>query len=315
MKSLETKTTERHYTLTNLLYLMDRLRHPDTGCPWDLQQTFQSIVPHTLEEAYEVADAIENKDYGHLKEELGDLLFQVVFYSQLAKEDTLYDFEDVIDELVKKLIRRHPHVFPDGQLESSRTPEMNDALSIKSVKSNWEAIKKAEKLSTEKIGETQSSSVLDDIPLNYPGLSRAEKLQSRAASIGFDWPDKEPVFAQLVSEVDELREELKGELKEELKFEKEMESKSQSSGEKKLESLHDRIADELGDVMFSTVNLARHYGLDAEQVMRKANQKFENRFRIVERCIHESGNPPESFNLDELEAFWVQAKSELKGSS
>ena len=301
------KTTERQYALTDLLYLMDRLRHPDTGCPWDLQQTFQSIAPHTLEEAYEVVDAIETQEYSHLKEELGDLLFQVVFYSQLAKEENLYSFDDVVDELVTKLIRRHPHVFPDGQLETSRTPETNGTLSIKNVKTNWESIKKSEKKSTKTDQKTKRSSVLDDIPLNSPGLSRAKKLQSRAASIGFDWPDKEPVFAQLLSEVDELRDELN--------LEKELNSEDQPAANEKLESLNERIADELGDVMFSTVNLARHYGLDAEQVMRKANQKFENRFRIVERCMHESGNPPESFNLDELEAFWVKAKSELKGSS
>ena len=308
------KTTERQYALTDLLYLMDRLRHPDTGCPWDLQQTFQSIVPHTLEEAYEVADAIEKHEYGHLKEELGDLLFQVVFYSRLAKEENLYSFDDVIDELVKKLIRRHPHVFPDGLLESSFTPETEGTPSIENVKKNWEVIKKAEKTSAKLNPETKRSSVLDDIPLYYPGLSRAEKLQSRAASIGFDWPDKEPVFAQLVSEVDELREELKLEKVLELNSNAQS-AEAQSSGEAKLESLNDRIADELGDVMFSTVNLARHYGLDAEQVMRKANQKFENRFRIVERCIDDSGNPPESFDLDELESFWLKAKSELKDSS
>jgi len=265
---------------------MDRLRHPDTGCPWDLQQTFQTIVPCTLEEAYEVADAIEKQDYGHLKEELGDLLFQVVFYSRLTKEKNLYDFDEVIDELVKKLIRRHPHVFPDGQLESSRIPEAENTLSITRVKENWQAIKKSEKKNT----KTSGSSVLDDIPLNYPGLSRAEKLQTRAASTGFDWQDKAPVFAQLVSEVKELEEVLDSEL-------------------------NDRIADELGDVMFSAVNLARHCGLDAEQVMRNANDKFENRFRIVERCIFESGNPPESFNLDDLEAFWVLAKSELNDAN
>lgn len=283
---MNTKITERHYVLADLLYLMDRLRHPVTGCPWDLQQTFQTIVPHTLEEAYEVADAIEKQEYDHLKEELGDLLFQVVFYSRLAKEKNFYDFDEVIDELVKKLIRRHPHVFPDGQLESSRIPEAENTLSITRVKENWQTIKKSEKKNTKTLG----SSVLDDIPLNYPGLSRAEKLQTRAASTGFDWQNKAPVFAQLVSEVKELEEVLDSEL-------------------------NDRIADELGDVMFSTVNLARHCGLDAEQVMRKANEKFENRFRIVERCIFESGNPPESFNLDDLEAFWVLAKSELNDAN
>lgn len=290
---------EKQYALTDLLYLMERLRHPESGCPWDLQQDFQSIVPHTLEEAYEVADAIEKKDYQHLKEELGDLLFQVVFYTELSKEQNLYQFDDVVDQLVKKLLRRHPHVFPGGQLEVSRVIETETPITVDAVKQNWEVIKQAEKAGLQKKAESQTSSVFDGMPLAFPGLSRAEKLQRRAANLGFDWPDKAPVFAQLVAEVAELQEVLD---------QVAAQGKEQND---EVEKLNDRVADELGDVLFSSVNLARHYGLDAEQVMRKANDKFERRFRKVEQFIHDSGKSPEGFSLDEFEDFWNQAKIEL----
>ncbi len=286
---------EKQYALKDLLYLMERLRHPESGCPWDLQQDFQSIVPHTLEEAYEVADAIEKRDYQHLKEELGDLLFQVVFYTQLSKEQNLYQFDEVVDQLVKKLLRRHPHVFPDGQLEASRAIEAEIPITVAAVKQNWEEIKKAEKVAQQKNIEAQKASVFDGLPLAFPGLSRAEKLQRRAAGLGFDWPDKAPVFAQLVAEVAELQEVL-------------AQGAAQNDA---VEKFNDRVADELGDVLFSSVNLARHYGLNAEQVMRKANDKFEQRFRLVEQFIHDSGKAAETFSLAELETFWRQAKAEL----
>lgn len=301
---------EKQYQLPDLLYLMACLRHPESGCPWDLEQTFQSIVPHTLEEAYEVADAIEKQDYQHLKEELGDLLLQVVFYTQLAKEQNLYEFEDVVDQLVKKLLRRHPHVFPDGQLESFMGADAGKQITSETVKQNWEAIKQVEKNLTQTTQDdalVSSKSVFDGLPLGFPGLSRAAKLQRKAASLGFDWPEKSPVFAQLLAEIAELEEVLQQQAK--------LEANDLANNIKTTaETLHDRVVDELGDVMFSAVNLARHYGLDAEQVMRQANNKFERRFRKVEQFILESGKVPEHFTLAELESFWAKAKLYLAES-
>ena len=190
------------YQLDDLLYLMSRLRDPKNGCPWDLKQTFASILPHTLEEAYEVADAIEKQDYAHLKEELGDLLFQVIFYSQLGKEENHFDFPQIIDTLVTKLVRRHPHVFPSGELHSTN----NDTpLNDEQIKGRWEAIKQQERDEKAKLQGSQSlenTSVLADIPLALPAIQRAEKLQKRAATVGFDWP--EPV--QVLDKIEEEKE-------------------------------------------------------------------------------------------------------------
>ena len=266
------------YQLNDLLHLMARLRDPQHGCPWDLQQNYASIVPHTLEEAYEVADAIESGDFDHLPGELGDLLFQVVYYSQLAKEEGRFDFSTVIDAITRKLIRRHPHVFPDGDLYGSpELPRLDEAA----IKQRWEEIKAEER--AEKAAAPEQLSLLDDVPSALPALSRAAKLQKRAAQVGFDWPEALPV-------VDKVREEL-GEV---------LEAMSENDPE--------AIAEELGDLLFVVVNLARHLKVDPENALRAANGKFERRFRFIEQALREAGRPIESCDLEALDALWGEAK-------
>ncbi len=266
------------YQLNDLLHLMARLRDPQHGCPWDLQQNYASIVPHTLEEAYEVADAIENGDFDHLPGELGDLLFQVVYYSQLAKEEGRFDFSTVIDAITRKLIRRHPHVFPDGDLYGSpELPRLDEAA----IKQRWEEIKAEER--AEKAAAPEQLSLLDDVPSALPALSRAAKLQKRAAQVGFDWPEALPV-------VDKVREEL-GEV---------LEAMSENDPK--------AIAEELGDLLFVVVNLARHLKVDPENALRAANGKFERRFRFIEQALREAGRPIESCDLEALDALWGAAK-------
>ena len=266
------------YQLPDLLHLMARLRDPQHGCPWDLQQNYASIVPHTLEEAYEVADAIESGDFDHLPGELGDLLFQVVYYSQLAKEEGRFDFSTVIDAITRKLIRRHPHVFPDGDLYGSpELPRLDEAA----IKQRWEEIKAEER--AEKAAAPEQLSLLDDVPSALPALSRAAKLQKRAAQVGFDWPEALPV-------VDKVREEL-GEV---------LEAMSENDPK--------AIAEELGDLLFVVVNLARHLKVDPENALRAANGKFERRFRFIEQALREAGRPIESCDLEALDALWGAAK-------
>lgn len=247
------------YQLNDLLHLMARLRDPQHGCPWDLQQNYASIVPHTLEEAYEVADAIESGDFDHLPGELGDLLFQVVYYSQLAREEGRFEFATVVDAITRKLIRRHPHVFPDGDLYGSpELPRLDEAA----IKQRWEEIKAEER--AEKAAAPEQLSLLDDVPSALPALSRAAKLQKRAAQVGFDWPEALPV-------VDKVREEL-GEV---------LEAMSENDPQ--------AIAEELGDLLFVVVNLARHLKVDPENALRAANGKFERRFRFIEQALREGG--------------------------
>ncbi len=273
------------YQLPDLLHLMARLRDPQHGCPWDLQQNYASIVPHTLEEAYEVADAIESGDFDHLPGELGDLLFQVVYYSQLAQEEGRFDFATVVDAITRKLVRRHPHVFPDGDLYGSpELPRLDEAA----IKQRWEEIKAEER--AEKAAAPEQLSLLDDVPSALPALSRAAKLQKRAAQVGFDWPEALPV-------VDKVREEL-GEV---------------------LEAMSDNdpqaIAEELGDLLFVVVNLARHLKVDPENALRAANGKFERRFRFIEQALREAGRPIESCDLEELDALWGEAKKAERSPS
>ena len=271
------------YQLDDLLYLMSRLRDPKNGCPWDLKQTFASILPHTLEEAYEVADAIEKQDYAHLKEELGDLLFQVIFYSQLGKEQHHFDFPQIIDTLVTKLVRRHPHVFPSGELHSTN----NDTpLNDEQIKGRWEAIKQQERDEKAKLQGSQAlenTSVLADIPGALPAIQRAEKLQKRAATVGFDWPEPVQVLDKIEEEIAELREAM-------------------------LQGEHHRIEDELGDVMFAMVNLARHVQVKPELAVRSTNAKFERRFNYIESHLQLQGRSIEDASLEEMEALWQQAK-------
>jgi|TARA_B100000768_G_scaffold49589_1_gene48356 ATP diphosphatase len=268
------------YGIEDLRYLMRRLRDPKSGCPWDLKQNFQSLTSHTIEEAYEVVDAIEQDDMSHLSEELGDLLFQIIFYSQLAEEQSQFSFDDIISTITQKLIRRHPHVFPEGTIESSRV-SLADA-EIVEIKRVWEEIKRQER--TDKgVGKT-----LDDIPLALPALNRALKLQKRAANVGFDWSDIKPVIEKINEEVIELEVEIK-------------------RGDKV------RMADELGDLLFSCVNLARHLKLDPETSLRGANQKFKRRFESMELLAGKT--KIEDHSADQLELLWGKVKRSESHSS
>jgi nucleoside triphosphate diphosphatase len=273
------------YSLEDLLHLMNRLRDPQYGCPWDIKQTYASIVPHTLEEAYEVADAIERGDFDHLQGELGDLLFQVVYYSQLAQEEGRFEFAGVIDSITRKLIRRHPHVFPTGDLYA---PLDIPQLSEEQVKTRWEQIKAEER--AEKSDAPEQLSLLDDVPTALPSLSRAAKLQKRASQVGFDWPAALPVVDNVREELDEV-----------------------------LEAMADNdavaIADEVGDLLFAAVNLARHLKVDPETALRGANAKFERRFRFIEQALRDTRQSMEDCTLEELDALWGEAKRQEKNVS
>ncbi|WP_339464750.1 nucleoside triphosphate pyrophosphohydrolase [Pseudomonas lurida] len=273
------------YSLEDLLHLMNRLRDPQYGCPWDLKQTYATIVPHTLEEAYEVADAIERGDFDHLQGELGDLLFQVVYYSQLAREEGLFEFAGVVDSITRKLIRRHPHVFPTGDLYA---PLDVPQLSEEQVKERWEQIKAEER--AEKSDAPEQLSLLDDVPTALPSLSRAAKLQKRAGQVGFDWPCALPVVDNVREELDEV-----------------------------LEAMADNdpvaIADEVGDLLFAAVNLARHLKVDPESALRGANAKFERRFRFIEQALRDTHQSIEDCTLETMDALWGEAKRQEKNVS
>lgn len=266
-------------SIDKLRWIMAQLRDPITGCPWDLKQDFASITAHTIEEAYEVVDAIEQGDFNELKKELGDLLFQVVFYSHLGQEQKLFDFDHVVEAICEKLIRRHPHVFDNANF-----------VTDSDIKANWENEKIKER--TEKKNNdsntrlTQPLSLLADIPKNLPALSQAAKIQKRCAHVGFDWDNIEDVFDKVVEEVQEVKEELQAET-------------INSSA----------LTEELGDLMFAVVNLCRHAKTDPETVLRKANQKFSRRFTGVEAQVHQSGKSFSEHTLDDLEAYWQQVKS------
>ena len=254
-------------SMDRLLRIMARLRDRDGGCPWDLQQSFATIAPHTLEEAYEVVEAIEAGDKPALKDELGDLLFQVVFYAQMATEEGSFDFEQVAEAICEKMERRHPHVFG--------TAEMTDSENHIKL---WEEQKAAER------AEKAATGVLDGVSVALPALPRAVKLQKRAARVGFDWPDVGQVFDKLTEEIGELRAELN-------------DTPDQ-----------DRIAEEMGDILFVCANLARKLGVDPETALRGCNQKFERRFRHIETGLAGQGRRPDQASLDEMEALWVEAK-------
>lgn len=274
-------SSAKRYQLPDLLYLMARLRDPEGGCPWDLQQDFASIVPHTLEEAYEVADAIEREDFAHLPSELGDLLFQVVYYSQLGHEQQLFDFSTVVHSITEKLLRRHPHVFADGQLygEVQRT-----AVNSEQVKERWEDIKQQER--AEQAAPEQRVSVLADIPLNLPALSRALKIQKRAANIGFDWSSLAPVLDKISEELQEVRQAI-------------------ASGDQAA------ISEELGDLLFATVNVARHLKVNPETALRAANIKFSERLEYVEQQAREQGMAISECTEAQLDTLWNLAKQAL----
>ena len=272
------------YKLDDLLQLMARLRHPEHGCPWDLKQNYASIVPYTLEEAYEVADAIERGDFDHLPGELGDLLFQVVYYSQLAAEEGRFGFAEVVDGITAKLIRRHPHVFPNGDLYAAPDAQK---LEEAAVKQRWEELKAEERAA--RAAAPEQLSLLDDVPQALPALSRAAKLQKRAAQVGFDWPEALPVLDKVREELDEV-----------------LEAMSENDPQ--------AIAEELGDLLFVVVNLARHLKVEPEAALRAANGKFERRFRFIEQALRDAGRPIENCSLDELDALWGEAKKQEKAA-
>jgi nucleoside triphosphate diphosphatase len=255
--------------MKKLLDIMADLRNPKTGCPWDVKQTFNSIIPYTIEEAYEVADAIESGDMNELKSELGDLLFQVVFYAQMAKEKGSFDFDDVVNAVSEKLVNRHPHVFAD--IICKDETELHEA---------WEKSKATERNQQAK---TKKASILDGVAKALPALKRAQKLQKRAAREGFDWPSIDPVINKIEEEMHELREA--------------MQQKDSES-----------IFEETGDLIFSCVNLARHLNVDAEESLRGCNKKFEKRFSFIEKTIETSSREFKDYSLDELESLWQEAK-------
>ena len=250
---------------------MARLRDPERGCPWDRVQTFRTIAPYTIEEAYEVADAIERENIPDLVDELGDLLFQVVFYAQIAHESGVFGFDDVVDAIAGKMIRRHPHVFGEADTSSPGEQSMR-----------WEVMKAVER--SESRGK---ESLLDDIPIALPALIRAVKLQRRAESCGFDWPNSDEVFDKIAEELGELREAVR-------------------TGEQP------EIDEELGDLLFTVVNLARHLGADPENAARAANKKFERRFRELERRTGVGGTSAETLDPAELDRIWSEIKAQEK---
>jgi len=267
--------SSKKHDLAALLAVMARLRDPDTGCPWDVTQTFTTIAPYTIEEAYEVADAIARDDFDGLKDELGDLLLQVVYHAQMASEDERFDFADVVDAITRKMIRRHPHVFED--------PSRKDEFMSTDL---WDRIKAEEKAER---GDEQDggAGILDDVPVGLPGLTRAVKLQKRAAKVGFDWPDLAPVLAKADEEIGEL----KGAI-------------AESRGGSK-----ERVAEELGDVLFVMANLARHLGVNPEASLRGANAKFVRRFGFIETALAADGRAPEDASLEEMDRLWDEAKA------
>lgn len=278
--------------------IMARLRGPG-GCPWDREQTFDSIKPYTLEEAYEVLEAIDNRDWDELRGELGDLLLQVLFYSQMAQEDSKFSIDDVLDRLSDKLVRRHPHVFGDVTAETSAD-----------VLRNWEAIKAQEKKKKAEAGGEAGQaeapqSVLAGVSSAMPALLEAHKLSSRAAHVGFDWPEIGGLFEKLEEEAAELKDELR-QIPSPIK--PVARGVAGSGKPQASEELHHRLEEEVGDMFFVLVNIARYLSLDPESALKKANRKFKRRFQWMEEQLRAGGRTPQQAMTDELESLWQQAK-------
>jgi len=254
--------------MARLLDIMAQLRNPDGGCPWDLEQNFITIAPYTVEEAYEVADAIERKDMHALRDELGDLMFQSVFHAQMAKEANEFDFADVLKSISDKMERRHPHVFGDAQERDAEGQTVS-----------WEKQKAEERAEKGVVG------LLDDVPIGLPGLTRAVKLQKRAARVGFDWTDARDVLSKITEEAHELTEAVE----------------TQD---------HDSVEDEFGDLLFVIANLSRHLKVDPEAALRRTNAKFVRRFEYIEKTLKEDGRTLEAASLDEMEDLWTAAKQQ-----
>ncbi|WP_439290860.1 nucleoside triphosphate pyrophosphohydrolase [Lonepinella koalarum] len=259
------------HSIHDFIQLIAKLRDPDGGCPWDLKQNYHSMIPCLIEETYETVDAIEKNDTSNLREELGDLLLQVIFFSQLAKEDGKFTFDDVVDEVANKIIRRHPHVFGDKSAHNEQ-----QALA------NWNAMK-----AQEKVSQNAPQSILDHIPHAFPALLRAEKLQKKCANVGFDWTDINDVFNKVQEELQEVKQEL---------------------NQPQLDQT--KIQEEMGDLLFATVNLSRHLKCNAEESLRQANHKFERRFRAVENKLQQQNKTFEQSNLIEMDILWDEVKKE-----
>ncbi len=265
---------EKNSQIATLIDIVGRLRDPQSGCPWDREQTFKTIAPHTIEEAYEVADAIERQAMPELLEELGDLLFQVVFHAQIAAEAGQFDFYDVAAVVCEKMQRRHPHVFGDDVIKD-----------VEQQRQAWERHKELERK-----GDTNGDAgLLDGIAMALPATVRAQKLQQRAAGVGFDWPDISGVFAKIEEELEEVAIELEQ------------------------EAPRERIQDEIGDLLFACVNLARYAGVDAESALRSTNDKFVRRFRAIEQILADRGRSLEQADLEEMDAIWERVKEEQEG--
>ena len=252
-------------SIQELVDIMSALRDPETGCPWDRQQTMESIIPYTLEEIYELVDALERNNMEDVRDELGDLLFHVIFYSQMASESGTFGFADVVGGVCEKLKRRHPHVFAGQQVDT-----------IEDVKSNWEKIKR----------EERAGDYLDNIARALPAMQRAEKLQKRAAQVGFDWDKPAPVLAKVEEEVHELKQAM---------------DQPQHRA---------RLQDEIGDIFFAAINLARHLDINPETALREANNKFEQRFRFIQTTLEEEGQDLETASTERMEELWEQAKKQ-----
>ncbi|TKB04696.1 nucleoside triphosphate pyrophosphohydrolase [Alteromonas portus] len=299
--------------MQRLLDIMTQLRDPQSGCPWDVKQTMESLTRYTIEEAYEVADAIATGDMHDIKDELGDLLFQVVFYAQIASESKAFSFDDVAQSISDKLVRRHPHVFANA-LASEGVSDTNKNVTVERTQLNdsalnaqWDAIKAQEKrLKNQRLkqdDEAIETSILHSVPKGMPALMYAQKLQKACAKVGFDWPDAAPVIDKVREEVEEIQQEL--DTKQRLL--------SASSADEKPSSndMHDNqqaIEEEIGDALFAMVNLARHCKVDADTALRNASNKFANRFKGVERLAAEQGDKLDALTLDEMEALWQQVK-------
>lgn len=273
--------------MTELLRVMAELRTPITGCPWDLEQTFETIAPYTIEEAYEVADAIARGDLVDLKDELGDLLLQVVYHAQMAKEAGCFGFADVARAIAAKMIRRHPHVFGDAEARS--------AVDVKGLWNRIKAEERTEKARAKGLDPLARAPqrTLEGVPIGLPGLTRAVKLQDKAAAVGFDWPDLAPVFAKVREELAELEEAVGV-------------TSSPATGS----AAHDAISGELGDLLFVIANVARHLKVDPEAALRRTNQKFVRRFEGIENRLAEHGRTPAGSTLEEMDALWNAVKAD-----
>ncbi|MBX9461632.1 MAG: nucleoside triphosphate pyrophosphohydrolase [Aquamicrobium sp.] len=266
--------------IARLIEIMAALRDPQTGCPWDVEQDFASIAPYTIEEAYEVADAIQRGDRDDLRDELGDLLLQVVYHARMAEEEGAFDFGDVVHAVTKKMIRRHPHVFGD---EAARGAGMAKGM-WERIKAEEKAEKRAARLARGLDPEDHGKGFLDGIPLVHPALTRALKLQEKAARVGFDWKEAKPILDKIEEEIGELREAME-------------------------KGAEDEVAGEFGDVLFALVNFGRHLKLDAEDALRRTNEKFRTRFHYVEAALQAQGRTLDDASLDDMEALWQQAKA------